>query len=454
MTIDPNYLLDFDLFQQIVLWLHRSMCGSRQGCQYLEHNLWLIGAERELARLIHAHAEEKPHTLQQMRQHLALLQDARQRGGTQSAVREAYVNIHGGLTLDLPPWLMLREQDRTHLARLWLRRPDRTRKAHVTFLRTTLSQAKNDSAVAPETIAELHNELGQALLHGPHYPTQAAQLQACTEAITCHEVALQTFTPERYPLQYARTHLYLGKAYQAYGLNLNRQPQAIEQAITSYQAALLVCRRDIVPELWVQLQTALGNAYLQCTVGNPDYNIGRAITYHQAALNNLDAEASPTLAAQVHINLGDAYRSCRTRSDDEKAMASFRAALRIFSIQDFRREWADIHVRLASLFYETDEPDTTQRATNIRCSIICFEGALNVSYSPDAFPVERATTLVSLGHAHRARLDGKRQDNLKQAISCYREALNIFTSQAFPTKNQQILLHLRETEAEYTQYQG
>ena len=79
---------------------------------------------------------------------------------------------------------------------------------------------------------------------------------------------------------------------------------------------------------------------------------------------------------------------------------------------------------------------------------------MNVSYSPDAFPIERATALVSLGHVHRARLDGKRQDNLKQAIHCYRDALGLFTSQAFPTENQQILLHLRETEAEYTQYQG
>ena len=160
MKTETNDLLRFDLFQQLVLWLGQSMHGSRKGRQYLESNLSLmeIASDRELERLIDAHAEDKPAMKQQMEQHLVLLQDARQRGGTPIAVQDAYVNTYGGFALDLPPWLNIVEEQFLLLAKL--RRPERTRKAQLTLLRDALAHARYDRRFADATIAELHNKLG------------------------------------------------------------------------------------------------------------------------------------------------------------------------------------------------------------------------------------------------------------------------------------------------------
>src|ERR1700704_2336414 len=66
--LDSSYLLPFDLFQQLVIWLGTSMQTYRNGRRFLETNQVLLRAEieRELERLISAHAEEKVEMKQQM----------------------------------------------------------------------------------------------------------------------------------------------------------------------------------------------------------------------------------------------------------------------------------------------------------------------------------------------------------------------------------------------------
>jgi hypothetical protein len=172
--LDFDDLLRFDLFQQLIEWLYVSMRDCRKGCRYLETNTLLMEYEtqKELQRLMSAQVEEKIEIKHQMRHLHELLRTARRRSGTPTAIREAYVNTYGGFVLDLPPWLEQVEEKRSLLARL--RRPDRTTKRHVCLLQEMLTQARQDKDVAPEVIAELHNELGYVLQQGPHPESQAA----------------------------------------------------------------------------------------------------------------------------------------------------------------------------------------------------------------------------------------------------------------------------------------
>ncbi len=436
----------FDLFQLIVLWLNSSMYGHRRGRHYLETNLALLerATDRELTRLIEAEAEDKPEMKQQMYCHRVLLQDVRKRGKTKEAIREVYVNMYGGLSLDIPDWLEEIEQQRVFLQRL--RRPERTRKAEVTLLQTAFALMANAPALAPETVAELHNELGAALLQGAYQQTQEARLQALEMAVASYEKALAIYTLERYPLQYAKTKMYLGAAYQQYGLS--GQPDEVERAIACYQEAARVYTPDTAHEQWLHLQTSLGAAYLQRVVGDPCDNIEQAIAYERIALQHALTSAAPALWGTIQINLGDAYRQ-RIVGDHlqslEQAMVCYRSALQVFTPRQYPVEWAGVHTRLASIFQELALDESERRDKHLRCAIVCYEGALQV-YTPDAFLVEQAATLVKLAKVHRIRAQADSQYDLDQAAKCYRTALQVFTSKAFPVEYRETLYSLAEIE--------
>jgi len=448
---DLNNPPRFDLFQQHVLWLSNSMYGHRRGRHHLENNPALLAreADRELARLIEAEAEDKPEMKQQMHHHQLLLQEVRQQGGTTEAIRTSYVNMYGGLSLDIPTWLEEIEQQRLFLNRL--RRPERTHKAHISLLQTALALAAYDPELPAEITAELRNELGIALLQGAYQQTHAARLQVLQKAIACHEAALTIYTLERYPLQYAKTQMNLGAAYLQYALT--GQPDETEQAIVCYQEALKVYTPDTFTEQWLQLQTSLGAAYLQRAVGDPGDNREEAISYHLVALQHAHSTSNPTIWATIQINLGDAYRQriIGVRNQNLKqAMICYRAALQIFTPQSYPVEWAGLHTRLASIYQEYVADDIEGRDMNLRCAIVCYEGALLV-YTPDAFLVEQAATLTNLAQAHRLRPLGDPQDHLEQAARCYRSALQVFTSTSFPAEYRQTLYSLADVEVQRQQ---
>src|SRR6266487_2501147 len=446
--LDFDNLLRFDLFQQLIEWLNVSMRDYRKGRHYLETNALLMEHEtdKELERLIIAQVEETIEIKQQMQYLQALLRDARRRGKTPAAIQDAYVNTYGGFVLDMPAWLEQAEQERSLLVRL--RRPDRTTKKHVLLLQETLTRAVQDKNVAPEIIAEFHNELGYTLLQGPHPQSQAEYTQMLEQVMGCYEAALQVYTFERYPFQYARTYVQLGLVYQHYAIAIG-QKEFIERAIVCFKAALWVYDRETFLEQWAMLQTHLGCAYTQRGQGELRDNLEYAISCHEHALRVVPCETFPTVWATAQINLGDAYRQriAGGRSENlKKAAKCYAEALSVFLPHTFPRERAAIHTRLGFLFHHAraDEIDMSE-AMNLRCSIVCYDSALEV-YTPDSFPVEHAATLVSLGNVHRKRTDGNRRENLEQARNCYNKALRVFTEQAFPFEHQQTLHSLHETE--------
>jgi tetratricopeptide (TPR) repeat protein len=446
--IDSDNLLRFDLFQQLVEWLNISMRDQRKGRHFLETNELLMDSEtnRELERLIAAQVEEKIEVKQQMQHLQALLHDVHRRGNKTEAIREAYVNTYGGLALDLPPWLNELEEQRMQLLRL--RRPDRTTRNHVRLLRAALDHAKHDRSVAPEVIAELQNELAYTLLQGPHPTSQTEYIDMLEQAMSYHESALQVYTFERYPFQYAKTYSQLGIICQHFGIASGKQ-EFIEQAISSYKTALWVYDREKFPEQWTMLQTYMGCAYAYRSQGKTSDNIDYAIYCHEIALYVVPRTLFPTIWATAQTHLGDAYRQRITGDRPEnlkRAMACYREALLVFTQKSFPREWAAIHTKLGFIFQHARAEEIEMDVDmNLRCAIVCYEGALDEVYTLESFPVERAATLVSLGNVHRRRPGGNQRENLELAQKCYLKALEIFTDQAFPLEYQQTSRNLSET---------
>lgn len=94
------------LVLQVRTWLEQP--SYREGRRFMERHLELLdsGSSYILTTLI-TQNEGEQEIVQELQNHLELLRDVQERGGTVEAVREAYVEryMFGGFVLDLPPWL-------------------------------------------------------------------------------------------------------------------------------------------------------------------------------------------------------------------------------------------------------------------------------------------------------------------------------------------------------------
>ncbi len=149
-------------------------------------------------------------------------------------------------------------------------------------------------------------------------------------AIECYEAALQVYTRQAFPEDWAGTQNNLGAAY-ANRISGERA-ENLERALACYEAALQVFTRQAFPEDWARAQNNLGNAYLNRILGEQAENLERAIGCYEAALQVYTRQAFPRYHEMVTRNLELALAAARPRSPWER----FRAALSRL-LQRFRR---------------------------------------------------------------------------------------------------------------------
>lgn len=195
-----------ECYRKLAPWLFEPISQTHR--LYLETHLELLSAEStQLLKHLIAEYHDQPNELQPLRLRQLLLQDAYARGGTVQAVREAYVNLFGGLLLDLPPWLTEIVHDLEMTAY-----PDHSERLLTVCkyrLDDAITYAQQHDSIAPETIAELHYQLGQLFLNTTR-PCSAALLERVIDA---YQAALQVYTSTHYPWQYAKIQCALGNAY-------------------------------------------------------------------------------------------------------------------------------------------------------------------------------------------------------------------------------------------------
>jgi hypothetical protein len=215
-------------YQKLVPWLLKPLGQSHR--HYLEAHPELLDdeCERLLTLLINEH-QYHPDELQRLRIRRMLLRDARIRGGTEQAIQAAYVNMCGGLILNLPAWLLDVER---HL--LCLAHVEQTERQLATCkirLSNALDYARIDRQVAPETVAELYYQLGLLFISTARPCTQ----YILERTISYHQEALQIYTATSYPLQYAKVLIAIGNAYLC--ASLSPLPSILDQVFALYQLA-------------------------------------------------------------------------------------------------------------------------------------------------------------------------------------------------------------------------
>jgi tetratricopeptide (TPR) repeat protein len=178
------------------------------------------------------------------------------------------------------------------------------------------------------------NNLGNALRTLGEREAGTERLEA---AVAAYRAALEEYTRDRVPLQWAMTQMNLGNALAALG-EREGGTDRLEEAVAAYRASLEEQTRDRVPLDWATTQMNLGTA-LQ-TLGEREAGTERleaAVAAYRAALEEFTRDRVPLDWAMVQGNLanvemalfdktGDAAHLDRAEGHSQDARAVFAAA--------------------------------------------------------------------------------------------------------------------------------
>jgi hypothetical protein len=158
--------------------------------RFLEAHPELLSPQTDpILREMMAEEAGKAEQVRLLRSYQRILQQARAHRGTVEAIRVAYTNIYGGLTLDVPEWLEQAMQ----------RHALQEVSERIVSLRSSITHAEGDPTIPPEATAELYALLGRALrtdesTHGK---------DRLEEAIASYQKGLGAYRYHRYPERYA-----------------------------------------------------------------------------------------------------------------------------------------------------------------------------------------------------------------------------------------------------------
>jgi tetratricopeptide (TPR) repeat protein len=276
--------------------------------------------------------------------------------------------------------------------------------------------------VYPEEWANAQNNLGVAYRH----LLDGEKQKNLERAIKCFEAALEVFTSEEFPEDWAGAQLNLGTAY--WDLSSGNRQQNVEQAIKCFEAALEVSKKGDLLVLRARIQTNLGAIYSMLPEGDMPTNLEQSIKYYKAALEVYTKEAYPLDWADIQNNLGVIYRRLPGRGNLKKSIICYKAALEVHTKEAYPIGWAEIQSSLGVIYSELPG---SNKQKGLAQSIEHHKLALEV-YSREKFPLEWALEMFNLGSRYSRLFTGDRHKNLKLACEYYKAALEVYDKEDFP----------------------
>jgi CHAT domain-containing protein len=248
-------------------------------------------------------------------------------------------------------------------------------------------------------------------------------------AIACYHLALEVYTRDAYPEQWAGNQMNLAFAYS----NRIRGERAtnLEESIERYKLALEVLRSEAYPELWAMTQSNMGLAYDNRIRGEKAVNLEKSIECYQFSLKVYTHETYPEDWARNQMNLANAYRDriCGERAANlEKSIELYKLALKIYTHQAYPEDWAMTQMNLGGSYLYRIRGN---RAANLEEAIVCLKFALKV-YTHEAYPEMWAMTQNNLAGAYIEQIREGLAVNYDEAIACFHSALKVYTREAYP----------------------
>jgi len=254
------------------------------------------------------------------------------------------------------------------------------------------------------------------------------------EAIDAYDLASEKALVIGNKKIYASTQLNLGISYNHLQIG---KIENLKNAIAYYKKALCIYNKKDFPYEYAKTQNHLGEAYRNLPTVDKSKNLKNAIACYENALCIYTEKEFPYDYACSQINLGNAYSELPPNEDRteniKKAITCYNNSLKIFKKDDHLnyetvQNYATVQNNLGNAYSFLPTGD---RAENLKIAIACYNNALEIHTEKD-FPYEYARTQNNMGTAYNSLPTGDRSENLKRAISCYNNALKIRTENKFP----------------------
>ncbi|MGO8949825.1 MAG: CHAT domain-containing protein [Ktedonobacterales bacterium] len=360
--------------------------------------------------------------------HLRLLDDIRSRGSSIEAIRDAYVNVYGGLVLDIPPWLEEIEQHQGQ---------------EITSAEPAISVPARLVELEPPVQAELHSRRFSALFGHLAENNDPGALQE--EQIAGLEAALPLYTLERYPLRYAAAQGNLGAILSQRLAGEKREN--VERSISCAEQALRVYTLAEFPWDYAATMHNLGIAWHARIAGDRGENLERAIAYFEQALQVYTLDRYPQDYAMSQQSLGETLIdriAGEKRENLERAIACYTQALLVHDLDHFPWHYGACQNNLGLAWCQRIDGE---KGENIERAITCFEQALVVR-TLDRFPEDYAMTQKNIGKAYMQRIAGDKSENLEYAAACLEQALQVYTLDSYPEQHAIVQYNLGTAAAE------
>jgi len=240
------------------------------------------------------------------------------------------------------------------------------------------------------------NELGIALRV---LGERESDPQRLNEAVGAYRAALEEYTQDRMPLDWAMTQNNLGNALRVLG-ERESDPQRLNEAVGTYRAALEEYTQDRVPLDWATTQNNLGSALSALGQRESDpQRLKEAVGAYRAALEEYTQDRVPLDWAMTQNNLGNALQVLGQRESDpqrlKEAVDAYRAALEEYTQDRMPLDWAMTQNNLALVMMAfANHPATTEPRSFVESALEHVNASLEV-FDADQTPHnhEKATRL-------------------------------------------------------------
>jgi tetratricopeptide (TPR) repeat protein len=274
-------------------------------------------------------------------------------------------------------------------------------------------------------------------------------------AIAYCETALETYLERLFPYEYSHAQYILALFYTDLSLTHSGSGNKEENA----QVAIVCCKNALryftrveFPDKYAALQTQLGVISMQLTHPTRDENLASAIDYFGEALSLFTPGIFSEAYAYSSMQLGVAYHELNlgNKLDNLKfAMDNYFAALLVATRQAYPLDHVHLQVLLGKSYLELPTANVKE---NIGQALDCFREALTV-YVPTEHSAEYANAQYLMGIGF-GKLPGDKVRNLQAAIEFFKNALKIYTKNAFPTEYQLVSGALTSAELELERVKG
>ena len=268
------------------------------------------------------------------------------------------------------------------------------------------------------------------LLNHYIYRPQGKRIENIDKAIKHGKIALEVYTPQKYPEKWAKTQENLARAYIEYR-NVNRADN-IEHAIYHCQQALEVYTQSDSPKKWGEFQSYLATAYSLRVHGDRAENLEHTINYFSQSLEVITRQADPGNWAAIHSSLAGAYFN-RTRGDRsqniERAIQHLQKSLKVFTRQFNSKRWAGIQISLSVIYSQRIQGSQRE---NMEQALQHLHQAEEVCTRQD-LPRRWASIQSLLARIKMKHIQGvDKTKNISKAIQLYHQALEVITRQSDP----------------------